>query len=153
MALSVAERVFGLIRDTVESCGVKLWDVRFVKEGANWYLRVIIDAEGGITIDHCTDVHHAIDPILDEADPIDKSYYLEVSSPGLERELTRPEHFDAMQGKKIKLRLYKAREGVKEFSGILVSADAERVVLSDGENQLEFAKSEISSCKLDDIDF
>ena len=153
MALSVAERVFGLIRDTVESCGVKLWDVRFVKEGANWYLRVIIDAEGGITIDHCTDVHHAIDPILDEADPIDKSYYLEVCSPGLERELTRPEHFDAMQGKKIKLRLYKAREGVKEFSGILVSADAERVVLSDGENQLEFAKSEISSCKLDDIDF
>ena len=153
MALSVAERVFGLIRDTVESCGVKLWDVRFVKEGANWYLRVIIDAEGGITIDHCTDVHHAIDPILDEADPIDKSYYLEVCSPGLERELTRPEHFDAMQGKKIKLRLYKAREGVKEFSGILVSADAERVVLSDGENQLVFAKSEISSCKLDDIDF
>ena len=153
MALSVAERVFGLIRDTVESLGVKLWDVRFVKEGANWYLRVIIDAEGGITIDHCTDVHHAIDPILDEADPIDKSYYLEVCSPGLERELTRSEHFEAMRDKKIKLRLYKARDGVKEFSGILVLADAERVVLSDGENQLEFAKSEISSCKLDDIDF
>ena len=107
MALPVAERVFALIKETVEAQNVSLWDVRFVKEGANWYLRVIIDSENGISIDDCTNVHHAIDPVLDEADPIDKSYYLEVCSPGLERELTREEHFALMQGEKVKLKLYK----------------------------------------------
>lgn len=146
----VADKVFSLIKETVESNGVELWDVRFQKEGANWYLRVIIDSDDGISIDNCTDVHHAIDPLLDEADPIDKSYYLEVCSPGLERELTRPEHYTKMLGKKIKLRLYKARDSVKEFGGILKYSDAEKIVLED---ETEFAKSEISICKLDDIDF
>ena len=146
----VADKVFSLIKETVEAQKVELWDVRFQKEGANWYLRVIIDAENGISIDNCTDVHHAIDPLLDEADPIDKSYYLEVCSPGLERELTRPEHFVKMQGKKIKIRLYKARDGVKEFGGVLKFGDAEKVVLED---ETEFLHSEISTCKLDDIDF
>lgn len=153
MALSVAERVFALIKDTVEAQNVKLWDVRFVKEGASWYLRVIIDSENGISIDDCTNVHHAIDPILDEADPIDKSYYLEVCSPGLERELTRDEHFSAMTGQKIKLRLYKARDGVKEFSGVLMSGDKEKVVIDTDGIKTEFLRNEISGCKLDDIDF
>ena len=106
LAISVAERVFALVKETVEAQNVKLWDVRFVKEGANWYLRVIIDSENGISIDDCTNVHHAIDPVLDESDPIDKSYYLEVCSPGLERELTREEHFALMQGEKVKLKLF-----------------------------------------------
>ena len=87
----VADRVFNLIKDTVETQNVRLWDVRFVKEGASYYLRVFIDNDAGINIDDCTNVSHAIDPIIDEADPIDKSYYLEVCSPGLERELTRPD--------------------------------------------------------------
>lgn len=151
MAVSVAERVFSLVKDTVEAQNVMLWDVRFVKEGASWYLRVIIDSENGISIDDCTAVHHAIDPILDDADPIDKSYYLEVCSPGLERELTRDEHFALMQGKKIKLKLYKARDGIKEFGGILKSGDKEKVVLE--ENNTEFLRNEISYIKLDDIDF
>jgi ribosome maturation factor RimP len=153
MALSVAERVFALIKETVEAQNVKLWDVRFVKEGASWYLRVIIDSENGISIDDCTNVHHAIDPILDEADPIDKSYYLEVCSPGLERELTRDEHFAALCGQKVKIRLYKARDGVKEFCGTLVFGDKEKVVLNIEDNEEEFLRSEISRCKLDDIDF
>ena len=75
---NAAERVYSLIKETVENQGVELWDVRFVKEGASWYLRVFIDKEDGITIDDCTNVSHAIDPVIDEADPIDKSYYLEV---------------------------------------------------------------------------
>ncbi len=154
MALSVAERVFTLVRETVEAQGVELWDVRFLKEGANWYLRVIIDSKNGISIDNCTDVHHAIDPVLDEADPIDKSYYLEVCSPGLERELTRDEHFRACQGQKVKIRLYKARDTVKEFSGVLKEGDGQRVVIEDASGKItEFARSEISTCKLDDIDF
>ena len=84
-----AERVYELIKDAVEAEGVRLWDVRFLKEGASWYLRVFIDKPEGISIDDCTNVSHAIDPIIDEADPIDVSYYLEVCSPGIERELTR----------------------------------------------------------------
>ncbi len=153
MALSVDEKVFGLIKDTVEAQNVRLWDVRFVKEGASWYLRVIIDSDAGISIDDCTNVHHAIDPILDEADPIDKSYYLEVCSPGLERELTRDEHFEKMAGSKIKLRLYKARDGVKEFAGLLKSGDKDKVVVIIDDNETEFARNEISACRLDDIDF
>ena len=85
-----AEKVYGLIKDAVEEQGVSLWDVRFLKEGASWYLRVFIDKPEGISIDDCTNVSHAIDPIIDAADPIDVSYYLEVCSPGIERELTRP---------------------------------------------------------------
>ena len=153
MAVSVAERVFALVKETVEAQGVKLWDVRFVKEGASWYLRVIIDSENGISIDDCTNVHHAIDPVLDEADPIDKSYYLEVCSPGLERELTRDEHFEALVGEKIKIRLYKAIDGVKEFAGVLSFGDKDKVIVKNDENEIEFLRSEISTCKLDDTDF
>lgn len=153
MAVSVADKVFALIKDTVEGQNVSLWDVRFVKEGANWYLRVIIDGENGISIDDCTNVHHAIDPILDEADPIDKSYYLEVCSPGLERELTREAHFEACAGEKVKLKLYKAKDGVKEFFGTLVSGNKDAVVVSIDDKDTEFLRSEISFIKLDDIDF
>ena len=153
LAVSVAEKVFGLVKDTVEAQNLQLWDVRFVKEGASWYLRVIIDSENGISIDDCTNVHHAIDPILDEADPIDKSYYLEVCSPGLERELTRDEHFEIMQGEKVKLKLYKAREGVKEFGGILKASDKEKLIVTVNDTDTEFLKAEISTVKLDDIDF
>ena len=103
-----AEKVYSLIKQTVEEQGVSLWDVRFLKEGASWYLRVYIDKPEGISIDDCTNVSHAIDPIIDEADPIDVSYYLEVCSPGVERELTKPRHFENSVGKTVK-RLEKRR--------------------------------------------
>lgn len=148
----VADKVFSLVEETVKAQNVSLWDVRFVKEGANWYLRIIIDSENGISIDDCTNVHHAVDPILDEADPIDRSYYLEVCSPGLERELTRDEHYEAMVGEKIKIKLYKAKDGVKEFSGVLKSGNKEKVILTTENSELGFARSEISFCRLDDID-
>lgn len=146
-----AERVYSLIKDTVEGCGVELWDVRFLKEGASWYLRVFIDKPEGITIDDCTDVSHAIDPVIDEADPIDVSYYLEVCSPGLERELSRPEHFTKMQGRKIKIKLYKALDGVKEFTGILMSADG-NIVLETENGELTFTAKEISKAHLCDFE-
>lgn len=153
MAVSVAQQVFALIRETVESQNVNLWDVRFVKEGASWYLRVIIDSDKGISIDDCTNVHHAIDPILDDADPIDKSYYLEVCSPGLERELTREEHFEKMAGKNVKVKLYKAKDSVKEFAGVLRSGNKQTVTVTVNGVDTEFLKSEISSVKLDDANF
>ncbi len=148
---SAAERVYALIKDTVEAEGVSLWDVRFLKEGASWYLRVYIDKDDGITIDDCTNVSHAIDPVIDEADPIDKSYYLEVCSCGLERELVRPEHFESVIGEKIKIKLYKAIDGIKEFIGNLVSVNEKIVLEVDGENK-EFAIKEISKANLCDFE-
>ncbi len=118
---NITERITELIRGAVEEQGVSLWDVRFVKEGASHYLRIFIDKPEGVTIDDCTNVSHAIDPILDEADPIENAYYLEVCSPGIERELTRDAHFQAALDKNVRIRLYHAIDGQKEFEGILRS--------------------------------
>lgn len=148
---NAAEKVQALIKSTVEAQGVELWDVRFVKEGASWYLRVFIDKAEGVTIDDCTNVSHAIDPIIDEADPIDKSYYLEVCSAGLERELNKIEHFQKTVGKKIRLKLYKAVDNVKEFTGILESAD-ENIVLSTENGTFSFGFKEISKANLCDFE-
>ena len=148
---NAAERVFALIKEAVEQQGVTLWDVRFLKEGASWYLRVFIDKPEGITIDDCTDVSHAIDPIIDEADPIDKAYYLEVCSPGLERELTRDFHFEWAVGKEVKIKLYKAIDGKKEFRGILKDA-GENILLSTDEGEKSFNIKEISKVNLCDFE-
>lgn len=135
---NIAETVTTLIKETVEAQGVFLWDVRFVKEGADWFLRIFIDKEDGVSIDDCVNVSHAIDPIIDEADPIDRSYCMEVSSPGIERELTRPEHFIKMQGRTIKAKLYKALNGSKEIKGTLVSFNEKLIIKTeDGENEIE----------------
>lgn len=114
-----AERVRGLIEQTVTELGCSLWDVRFVKEGASWYLRIFIDKEGGVSIDDCTEVSHAVDPILDEADPISVSYYLEVCSPGLNRELRDERQYRAFFGSPVALTLYRAENGSKTVRGIL----------------------------------
>ena len=148
---NAAEKVYGLIKETVEAEGVSLWDVRFLKEGASWYLRVFIDSPNGISIDDCTNVSHAIDPIIDEADPIDVSYYLEVCSPGLERELTRPNHFEKSVGKTVKIKLYKAIDGVKELTGILKSA-AERVVIETDNAEYSLDYKDISKARLCDFE-
>ena len=97
---NTAQRVEALVRPTVEGMGLRLWDVVFEKEGPDWYLRVLIDKDGTMDTDTCAEVSHALDPILDEADPIDQSYYLEVGSPGLGRKLTRPEHLRRSRAKR-----------------------------------------------------
>lgn len=147
---NTAEKVFELIRTTVEAEGVSLWDVRFLKEGASWYLRVFIDKSEGVSIDDCTNVSHAIDPIIDEADPIDVPYYLEVCSPGIERELTRPQHFEQMLGERVKIRLYKAVDGKKEFIGVLKSTGEKIVIESEG-LEFEFGFKDISKANLCDF--
>ena len=100
--------------------GLRLWDVRFEKEGSGWYLRYFIDKPGGVCIDDCERFSRAVDPLLDEADPIEQSYCLEVSSPGVERELTRPWHFEENLGRPVTARLISPRGGVREFSGTLL---------------------------------
>lgn len=148
---NAAEKVYGLIKETVEAQGVSLWDVRFLKEGASWYLRVFIDKPEGISIDDCTNVSHAIDPIIDDADPIDVSYYLEVCSAGIERELTRQSHYEASIGKTVKIKLYKALDGVKEFTGVLKAA-ADTVTIETEGGEYEFGYKDISKARLCDFE-
>ena len=147
-----AERVYELIKDAVEAEGVRLWDVRFLKEGASWYLRVFIDKPEGISIDDCTNVSHAIDPIIDEADPIDVSYYLEVCSPGIERELTRSRHYEESLGKQVRLKLYRAYDGKKEITGTLEDVTEEDVTLVTEGNALTVERKNISKANLSDFE-
>ncbi len=114
-----------LLADTIAGMGYQLWDVEFVKEGSEWYLRITIDKEDGIDINDCERVHRAIDPILDEADPIEQSYRLEVSSPGLERVIRTPAHIEACMGRKVCVKLYTALQGSKTWTGVLASYDSE----------------------------
>ena len=98
---NTVEAVTELVEPIVQEMGLQLWDVRFLKEGAQWYLRIFIDKDSGVTIDDCENVTRAVDEPLDALDPIEQNYILEVSSPGIERELIRPEHFDAFLGAKV----------------------------------------------------
>lgn len=150
---NVVSIVRTLAEPVAAELGIRLWDVRFVKEGASWFLRIFIDKDGGVDINDCVDMTHALNPVLDEADPIEQSYCLEVSSPGLERDLTRDEHFEVMKGEKIKLRLIRPDENKqREFSGILKSYEDGNITMDiDGEERT-FIKKETSWVKLDDFE-
>ena len=123
-------RVLPLVQPIVEEMGLELVDLEFVKEGANWYLRIYIDKENGVDINDCERVHRAIDPMLDEADPIEQSYRLEVSSPGAERVCRTPEHLRACMGQKVCAKLFTALEGAKVWTGILSGYDADTDTVS-----------------------
>ena len=125
--------------------GLRIWDVRFVKEGADWYLRVFIDRDGGVSIDDCVDLTRLLSPALDEADPIDQSYCLEVTSPGANRELTRPEHFDYYEGWAVAVKLYRPQDGVREFAGLLRGLENQVLTIEEEDGTLRsFDKKEVS---------
>lgn len=131
-----------------------LWDIRFQKEGADWYLRIFIDKENEpVSIDDCVNMSHAIDEPLDLADPINQSYSLQVSSPGVERELTRDFHFERFIGEKVMMKLIRPQDGKREYKGVLKDYDRGEVTVefSDG-GGLTFNKKEASWVKLDDFD-
>ncbi len=115
----IADRVRTIIEPIADELGYYLWDVEYVKEGADYILRVTIDNNEGITIDDCERMTRAIDPVLDEHDPIEDSYLLEVSSPGIERELTRDDHFALCVGEKVEVRLFAPVDGSRVWVGIL----------------------------------
>lgn len=116
----VSEIVRNLAEPIAEELGVWIWDVEFVKEGARRVLRITIDSEEGVNIEDCEKLHRAIDPVLDEADPIEEQYYLEVCSPGLERELKNADHIYACEGWDVEVRLYAPQNGSKSFRGVLL---------------------------------
>ena len=114
---NIAEKVEALIRPCISELGYRIWDVEYVKEGTEWYLRVTLDSDSGIGIDDCERVSRAINPIIDEANPIEDFYYLEVSSPGIERVLRRPEHFAASIGCDVEISLFAPDERKKKAYG------------------------------------
>ena len=153
---NTVEVVTALAKPVVEQMGLQLWDVRFEKEGASWYLRIFIDKEGGVSIDDCVDMTHALSPVLDKEDPIPQEYMLEVSSPGLERKLTRPEHFAAFVGRPVRARLIRPLEnGQRELTGILLRAeeDGQLELQLDEETSVTLEKKECSSVHSVEEDF
>ena len=126
---SVAETVRQLAEPIAEELGVFIWDVEFVKEGARRVLRITIDSEEGVGIEDCEKLHRAIDPILDEADPIEEQYTLQISSPGIEREIKNDFHLEHCLGETVQVRLYAPLNGFKEYVGPLVSYTADAVTL------------------------
>ena len=142
-----------LAKPIAEELGLEIWDVRFLKEGSQWYLRIFIDKEGGVSIDDCVDFTHAINKPLDEADPIEQAYCLEVSSPGIERELVRDEHSQKSIGKKIMLKTIRPVDGEREFKGILEAFDGAAVTVKvNDESGKVFTVKETAWIKLDDFD-
>ena len=143
-----AEKVYELIKTAVEEQGVSLWDVRFLKEGASWYLRIFIDKEGGVSINDCETISRALDPILDEADPIPDSYVFEVGSAGAERELKRPEDFRQFMGSEVEVRLYQPINGSKIFVGKLAAYDQGDLSITAGNEDMSFKKAQMALVKL-----
>ena len=141
-----------LLNPILDEFQFEFWDVEYVKEGSEYYLRAYIDKEGGITIDDCVDVSRKLSDKLDEDDFIDGEYILEVSSPGLGRALKRERDFEKSIGREIDLKLYKAINKEKEFSGILKGYDKEKIVVEmDGEDK-EYLRSDLASVNLH-VDF
>ncbi len=147
----VTRVVADLVRPVAEQMGLELWDVTFAKEGSDWCLTLLIDKAGGVNLNDCENFSRAVDPLLDEADPIEPSYYLQVFSPGLERKLTCAAHYAAWQGKPVQAKTIRPKDGKREFFGHLGAYDAESVTLCDGDTAITLAIKELSYLKADDF--
>ena len=138
-----------LAQPVLESLGLTLWDLRFEKEGANWYLRYFIDKPGGVNIVDCENFSRAVDKLLDAADPIEQSYILEVGSPGIPRTLSRAEHFALYMGSEIHIRLIRPREGERDIFGRLTAHSQDGAVsIQTPEGTLTIPKADIAMVKL-----
>ena len=146
--MKITEQVRQFAEPLVEANGCSLWDVEYVREGGEWFLRLYIDKDGGVDIDDCEAVSRAVDPVLDEKDPIPESYRFEVCSAGLERVLKRPSDFERFMGSPVQVRLYRPRDGQKEFAGTLIGYDDGRVTVTAGGRALTFDKPEVALVRL-----
>ena len=144
---NVAGVVTELIAPVANELGYELWDVEFVKEGTRRILRVTIDREEGITIEDCEKMHRAIDPVLDEADPIESAYYLEVSSPGIERELRTDRHVEACVGCRVEVRLYAPLDGTKTYVGVLAGFADGKITVETAAGARAFEKKDVAKIR------
>ena len=145
----VTERVLTLAEPVAAGCGCEVWDVEYVREAGAWYLRLYIDKPGGVSIDDCEAVSRALDPILDEADPIPTSYIFEVSSAGAERVLKRPGDFERFFGEQVEVRHYQPVQGVKSHTGELVSRSEDgAVTIRVNGDEISFPSAQVAQVRL-----
>lgn len=144
----VTELTAELAAPVVAEQGCELWDVEYVKEAGTWYLRLYIDKDGGVSINDCEAISRRVSDLLDEADPIEGSYTFEVSSAGAERPLKRPSDFERFMGSPVTVRLYKNKDGRKEFAGTLAGYEDGAVALTVGNETMRFEKSEVALVRL-----
>ena len=145
----VTEIVRELAEPVVKDHGCELWDVEYVKEAGQWYLRLYLDKEGGVDILDCEAISRVVSDLLDEADPIESSYTFEVGSAGIERQLKRPSDFEKFMGEKILLKTYKPVAGRKEFPGVLAGYDNGSVLVDVGSGDpLWFEEKDIALVRL-----
>ena len=144
----ITDAVAEFARPIVEEEGCTLWDVEYVREAGNWYLRVFVDKEGGVGIDDCERISRRLDPLLDEKDPIPDSYIFEVGSAGAERELKRPGDFEAFIGHPVEVRTYLPVNGVKSFIGELAAYNNGTVTIQTERGPLSFEKNQTALVRL-----
>ena len=147
--MKVTEIVAQFAQPIVEAHGCKLWDVEYVREGSERFLRLYLDKENGaVDINDCEAISRAVDPILDEKDPIKESYVFEVSSAGLERALKRPSDFERFMGSPVMVKLYRPRNGLKEIPAVLTGYEEGKVTVTAGKETITFEKSEVALVRL-----
>ena len=146
--MKVTEQVAQFAEPVVQSHGCTLWDVEYVREGSDYFLRIYIDKDGGVDINDCEAISRALDPILDEKDPIPGSYHFEVCSAGLERQLKRPSDFERYLGEPVLVKLYRPRDGQKEFPGRLVRYEDGAVTIYMRGREVTFDKAEVALVRL-----
>jgi len=148
--MKVTELTAQLAAPAIAEQGCTLWDVEYVKEAGTWYLRVLLDKEGGVDILDCEAISRKLDVLLDEADPIEGSYTLEVGSAGAERALKRPSDFERYLGSPVLVKTYRNMDGRKEFAGHLKAYDAETgaVTITMGTQELTFTKKDTALVRL-----
>lgn len=144
MKKSIKETVREAVEPTITALGYDIWDITYSKVGADYHLEITIDTEAGINIEDCEKVHRAIDPILDEVDPIEGFYYLDVSSPGIERDLRTEEHIRRSVGQKVRAKLFAQKDGKRQIVGILSAFEDGKLTITEGENAYSLTQSEIS---------
>ena len=146
----ITELTAELAAPSIEKQGCTLWDVEYVKEGGTWYLRVLLDKEGGVDILDCEAISRELSDALDEVDPIEGSYTLEVGSAGAERSLKRPGDFERFMGSPVLVKLYRPQNGSKEFAGHLAGYNAETgdVTVTVGKEELTFVKKDVALVRL-----
>ena len=146
--MKVTDLVASFAEPIVKQHGCELWDVEYVREGSEYFLRLYLDKEGGVDINDCEAISRAVDPVLDEKDPIEGSYHFEVCSAGLERALKRPGDFERFMGENITVKLYRPRNGLKEIPCVLKGYDNGRVTVEAGKETITFEKSEVALVRL-----
>ena len=147
MKKSIKETVREAVQPIITELGYEIWDITYAKVGADYHLEITIDSEAGINIEDCEKVHRAIDPILDEIDPIEGFYYLDVSSPGIERELRTEEHIFHSIGQKVEAKLFAAKDGRRTVVGILESFSEGIIVIKEESGEVSLKQSEISKLR------